>query len=99
MAQPPEQPPEQSPEPQPWGGRQWSRPQPPREPPPPRPWGAPATPREPWGYRPPEQPEGPQPPGGPPPWYRHPVGMLLIGAAVVTVLVLVLPSFLRGGTE
>jgi hypothetical protein len=92
------QPPEQPPQPQPWGGRPWSRPQPPREPPPPRPWGAPATPREPWGYRPPEQPKAP-PPGGPPPWYRHPVGMLLIGAAVVTVLVLILPSFLRDGTE
>jgi hypothetical protein len=92
------QPPEQPPQPQPWGGRPWSRPQPPREPPPPRPWGAPTKPQEPWGYRPPEQPKGPRPPGAPPPWYRHPVGILLIGAAVVIVLLLVLPSF-RGGEE
>jgi hypothetical protein len=85
------QPPEQPPQPQPWGGRPWRRPQPPQEPPPPRPWGAPPTPRQPWGYRPPEQPKAPRP--GPPPWYRHPVGMLLIGAAVVIVLAVVLPTF------
>ncbi|MFL5883176.1 MAG: hypothetical protein ACJ782_24570 [Actinomycetota bacterium] len=88
-----EQPPEQPPEPQPWGGQPWSRPQPPREPPPQQPWGAPPTPRQPWGDRPPEQPKGSRPPGGPPPWYRHPVGMLLIGAAVVIVLALVVPTF------
>jgi hypothetical protein len=85
------QPPEQPPQPPPWGGRPWRRPQPPQEPPPPRPWGAPPTPRQPWGYRPPEQPKAPPP--GPPPWYRHPVGMLLIGAAVVIVLAVVLPTF------
>jgi hypothetical protein len=88
-----EQPPEQPPQPQPWGGQPWSRPQPPREAPPQQPWGAPPTPRQPWGYRPPEQPKGSRPPGGPPPWYRHPVGMLLIGAAVVIVLALVVPTF------
>jgi hypothetical protein len=97
VEQPPEQPPQ--PQPPPWGGQPWTRPQPPREPPPPRPWGAPASPREPWGSRPPEQPKGTRPPGGPPPWYRHPVGMLLIGAAVVIVLALVGPSFLGGGDE
>jgi hypothetical protein len=95
--QPPQQPPE--PQPQPWGGRPWSRPQPPREPPPPRPWGSPPRPREPWGYRPPEQPRGGRPPGAPPPWYRHPVGMLLIGAVVVIVVALVAPSFTRRGAE
>jgi hypothetical protein len=94
-----EQPPEQPHQPQPWGGQPWRRPQPPQEPPPPRPWGTPATPREPWGYRPPEQPKAPRPPGEPPPWYRHPVGMVLIGAAVVIVLVLVVPSFLGGRNE
>jgi hypothetical protein len=94
-----EQPPEQPPQPQPWGGQPWRRPEPPQEPPPPRPWGAPATPREPWGYRPPEQPKAPRPPGAPPPWYRHPVGMVLIGAAVVIVLALVVPSFLGGRNE
>jgi hypothetical protein len=88
-----EQPPEQQPQPRPWGGQPWRRPQPPQEPPPPRPWGSPPRPREPWGYRPPEQPRAPRPPGAPPPWYRHPVGILLIGAVVVTVLVLVLPTF------
>jgi hypothetical protein len=94
-----QQPPEQPPQPPPWGGQPWSRPQPPRESPQPRPWGAPPTPREPWGYRPPEQPKAPRPPGAPPPWYRHPVGILLIGVAVVIVLALVVPSFTGGGTE
>jgi hypothetical protein len=97
VEQPPEQPPQ--PQPQPWGGQPWRRPQPPREEPPQRPWGAPPTPRQPWGYRPPEQPKGPRPPGAPPPWYRHPVGMVLIGAAVVIVAALVLPTFLTREPE
>jgi hypothetical protein len=97
VEQPPEQPPQ--PQPQPWGGQPWSRPRPPREAPPPRPWGAPPTPQEPWGYRPSEQPKGPRPPGAPPPWYRHPVGMVLIGAVVVIVLALVVPSLVRGRSE
>jgi hypothetical protein len=99
VEQPPEQPPQR--QPQPWGGQPWSRPQPPREEPPPqRPWGAPPTPpQRPWGYRPPEQPKGPRPPGAPPPWYRHPVGIVLIGAAVVIVAALVLPTFLTRGPE
>jgi len=53
-------------------------------------------PQQPWGYRPPpKQPS--RPPGAPQPWYRHPVGMLLIGAVVVTVLALIVPAFTGGG--
>ena len=54
-------------------------------------------PRQPWGYRPPASPEGPPP--GPRPWYRHPVGMLLIGAVVLILLALVVPVFTGGGSE
>jgi hypothetical protein len=75
---------EQPPQP-PWGQR------PPPQPPPPPP------PQRPWGYRPPSPP--PPPPGAPPPWYRHPVGMLLIGAVVVIVLALVVPAFTAGDPE
>ena len=96
MEQPPEQP--SKPQPQPWGGQPWSRPQVPQEPPPPREWGEPARPREPWGYRPPQPPKPPAP-GGPPPWYRQPVGILLIGVAVVIVLALILPAFTGGGDD
>jgi hypothetical protein len=53
-------------------------------------------PQRPWGYRPP-QPE--KPAGAPRPWYRHPVGMLLIGAVVVTVLALIVPAFTGGGQD
>jgi hypothetical protein len=94
VEQPPQQPQQPPrPQPQPWGGQPWSRPQPPREPPPPRAWGEPPAPRQPWGYRPPPSGKAPRPPGAPPPWYRHPVGMLLIGAVVVIVLALIVPSF------
>jgi len=55
------------------------------------------VPRQPWGYRPPPSPEGPRPPGVRP-WYRHPVGMLLIGAVVLILVVLVVPVF-TGGSE
>lgn len=98
MDQPPQQPPQ--PQPQPWGGQPWGRqPQPPpAEPAPQRPWGEPPRPRQPWGYRPPPG-KGPRPPGAPPPWYRHPVGMLLIGAAVVIVLALIVPAFTGGGPD
>jgi hypothetical protein len=92
--QPPEQPPK--PQPQPWGGQPWTRPEPPREPPPQRGWGEPPVPRQPWGYRPPPPRKAPRPPGAPPPWYRHPVGMVLIGAVVVIVAALILPAFLVG---
>jgi hypothetical protein len=95
--QPPEQP--SKPQPQPWGGQPWTRPQPPREPPPPQGWGEPPVPRQPWGYRPPPPRKPPRPPGGPPPWYRHPVGMVLIGAGVVIVAALILPSFFAGGSD
>ena len=93
------QPPQQPPQPQPWGGQPWGRQpqQPPAEPPPPRQWGEPPGPQQPWGYRPPDK--GSRPPGGPPPWYRHPVGMLLIGAAVVIVLALIVPAFTGGGAD
>ena len=99
MEQPPQQPPQ--PEPQPWGGQPWTRqPQtPPAEPEPPRPWGEAARPREPWGYRPPPSGKGPRPPGGPSPWYRHPVGILLIVAAVAIVLAVIVPAFTGGGSE
>jgi hypothetical protein len=90
-----EQPP-QSPQPprQPWGERpqQWGQPQRP-QPPPQRPWGERPQPQQPWGYRPPQEPRRQRPPGAPPPWYRHPVGMLLIGAVVVILLALILPAF------
>jgi hypothetical protein len=100
VGQPPQQPPNpQQPEPQPWGGQPWRRPEPPREQPPPRQWGEPPPPVRPWGYRPPQQPKAPRPPGAPPPWYRQPVGMLLIGAAVVIVLALIVPAFTGGGSE
>jgi hypothetical protein len=103
VEQPPEQqqqpPPQPQPQPQPWGGQPWSRPGTPREPPPPRQWGEPPTPREPWGYRPPQPPKAPRPPGRSQPWYRHPVGMLLIGAAVVILLALIVPVFTSGGTD
>jgi hypothetical protein len=92
-----EQPPQQPPQPQPWGGQPWGRQPPPAEPAPPRPWGEPPRPRQPWGYRPPDK--GSRPPGAPPPWYRHPVGMLLIGAAVVIVLALIVPAFTGGGAD
>jgi hypothetical protein len=99
VEQPPQQPPPQ-PQPQPWGGQPWGRqPQPPQQPPPQRPWGAPPAPRQPWGERPPQQGRPPRPPGAPPPWYRHPVGLLLIGAAVVIVLALIVPAFTGDGTE
>ena len=67
------------------------------EPPPQQPWDRRPSPPppQPWGYRPP--PPTP-PPGAPPPWYRHPVGLLLIGAVVVVVLALVVPVF-TGGRE
>jgi hypothetical protein len=94
--QPPQQPP--PPQPQPWGGQPWGR-QPPVEPGPERPWGEPPRPRQPWGYRPPPSGKGSRPPGAPPPWYRHPVGMILIGAAVVTVLALIVPAFTGGGSD
>jgi hypothetical protein len=97
--QPPEQPPPQQPQPQPWGGQPWTRPQPPQEPPPPRGWGEPPAPRQPWGYRPPPPRKAPRPPGAPPPWYRHPVGMLLIGATVVILAALILPAFFAGGSD
>jgi hypothetical protein len=89
--------PPQPQQPQPWGGQPWGRPQPPPEPPP-RQWGEPPPPARPWGWRPPEQPKG-RPPGAPPPWYRHPVGLLLIGAVVVTVLALIVPAFTGDGSE
>ena len=54
-------------------------------------------PRQPWGYRPPPSPKGPRPPGVRP-WYRHPVGMLLIGAVVLILVALVVPVF-TGGSE
>jgi hypothetical protein len=96
VEQPPEQP--SQPQPQPWGGQPWTRPQqPPREPPPPPAWGEPPAPRQPWGYRPPPSGKAPKPPGAPPPWYRHPVGMLLIGAAGVILLALIVPVFTSGG--
>ena len=94
------QPPQQPPQPQPWGGQPWRRQpqQPPAEPPPPRQWGEPPPrPQQPWGYRPPDK--GSRPPGAPPPWYRHPVGMLLIGAAVVIVLALIVPALTGGEPE
>jgi hypothetical protein len=94
--QPPQEPPR--PQPQPWGGRPWGRPQPPQPQPEPRPWGAPPAPRQPWGYRPPPSPTGPGPPRPPRPWYRHPVGLLLIGAVVLIVAVLVVPLFTGGGS-
>jgi hypothetical protein len=98
VEQPPEQP--SKPEPQPWGGQPWSRPQvPPREPVPPPAWGEPVRPREPWGYRPPPSGKPPRPPGAPPPWYRQPVGILLIGVAVVIVLALIVPAFTSGGGD
>lgn len=56
-------------------------------------------PQQPWGYRAPQPTKSSRPPGAPQPWYRHPVGMLLIGAAVVTVLALVVPAFTGGGRE
>jgi hypothetical protein len=96
VEQPPEQPP--PPQPQPWGGQPWGQ-QPPRPAPPPRPWGEQPTPRQPWGYRPPPAKKGPRPPGAPPPWYRQPVGMALIGAVVLIVLALIVPSLTGGGTE
>ena len=95
MEQPPQQPPPQQ---QPWGGQPW-RQQPPRPAPPGRPWGERPQPDQPWGYRPPPARKGPRPPGAPPPWYRHPVGMALIGAVVLIVLALIVPSFTGGGTE
>lgn len=64
-----------------------------------RPWGEAARPQEPWGYRPPPSGKGSRPPGRPPPWYRHPVGMLLIGAAVVIVLAVIVPAVTGGGSE
>jgi hypothetical protein len=76
---------EQPPPQPPWGQR-------PPPPPPPQPQ------QRPWGYRPPQQPRAPRPPG-PPPWYRHPVGMLLIGAVVVIVLALVVPAFTADAPE
>ena len=96
-----DQPPQQPPQPQPWGGQPWGRqPQtPPAEPVPERPWGEAARPQEPWGYRPPPSGKGSRPPGRPPPWYRHPVGMLLIGAAVVIVLAVIVPAVTGGGSE
>jgi hypothetical protein len=95
VEQPPEQP--SQPQPRPWGGQPWTRPQgPPQQPPPPRQWGEPPRPREPWGYRPPPA-KPPRPPGAPPPWYRHPVGIVLIGVAVVIVLALIVPAFSPGG--
>jgi hypothetical protein len=99
VGQPPQQPP--TPQPQPWGGQPWGRqPQPPPvEPAPERPWGEPPRPRQPWGYRPPPSGKGPRPPGAPPPWYRHPVGLLLIGAAVVIVLAVIVPAFTGGGSD
>ena len=96
VEQPPEQP--SQPQPQPWGGQPWSRPQVPQEPAPPPAWGEPARPREPWGYRPPPSGKPPRPPG-PTPWYRQPVGILLIGVAVVIVLALIVPAFTGGGGE
>jgi hypothetical protein len=93
VEQPPEQPP--TPQPQPWGGQPWG--QRPAQPPPP--WGEQPAPRQPWGYRPPPSPKGPRPPGAPPPWYRHPVGMVLIGAVALIVLALVVPSFTGGGAN
>ena len=93
--QPPQQPPR--PEPQPWGGQPWRRAQqPPQPPPPPRQWGEPPAPARPWGYQPPPA-KPPRPPGAPPPWYRQPVGILLIGAAVVILLALIVPAFTGGG--
>jgi hypothetical protein len=95
--QPPQQPPK--PEPQPWGGQPWRRPQqPPQPPPPPRQWGEPPAPARPWGYQPPPA-KPPRPPGAPPPWYRQPVGILLIGAAVVILLALIVPAFTGGGGD
>ena len=95
MDQPPEQP--SKPQPQPWGGQPWTRPQPPREPPPPQGWGS----RRCRGSR-----------GGTgrrrhasrrarrgPPQYRHPVGMVLIGAGVVIVAALIFPVLRRGPTR
>jgi hypothetical protein len=64
-----------------------------------RPWGEAARPQEPWGYRPPPSGKGSRPPGRPPPWYRHPVGMLLVGAAVVIVLAVIVPAVTGGGSE
>jgi hypothetical protein len=99
VEQPPQPPQEPAqPQPQPWGGQPWGRrQQPPQPPPAPRPWGEPPAPR-PWGYLPPPSPSGSRPPGAPRPWYRHPVGMLLIGAVVLIVLALVVPVFTGGGT-
>jgi len=99
VEQPPQEPRGQ--EPQPWGGRPWGRPQPPQAPAPapPRQWGEPPGPREPWGYRPPPSAKPPRPPGARRPWYRHPVGLLLLGAVVVIVLALVVPAVTGGGGE
>jgi hypothetical protein len=94
VQQPPQQPPQQ-----PWGNRPqrpWGT-QPEPRPPPQPPWGQPSQPpQRPWGYRPP--PKEPPGPGAKPPWYRHPVGMLLIGAVVVILLALIAPAF-TGGDE
>jgi hypothetical protein len=79
-----EQPPQR-----PWGQR----------PPPPPPQPTPTPQQRPWGYRPPPQPRAPRPPGAPPPWYRHPVGMLLIGAVVVILGALIVPSFTADAPE
>jgi hypothetical protein len=68
-----------------------------QQPPPQQPWGARPPPPPQWGYRPPEPPQ--KAPEGPPPWYRHPVGLLLIGAGVVIVLTLFLPVFTGDGQE
>jgi hypothetical protein len=95
VEQPPQPPPQR-----PWGQRpqQWGQPQqqPPPPQPPQRPWGERPQPQQPWGYRPPQEPRRQRPPGAPPPWYRHPVGMLLIGAVVVILLALILPAFTAG---
>jgi hypothetical protein len=96
----------QQPPQRPWGDRP-QQPQPPQQPwgdrpqqpqPPQRPWGdrpqQPQPPQQPWGYQPPK-PAGPGP-GSKPPWYKHPVGMLLIGAVVVILLALIVPAFTEG---
>jgi hypothetical protein len=88
-----QQPPQQPPRPQ--------SPQPPQSQPPQPPWagyGPQQPPQRPWGYQPPKPPKQPPPPGARPPWYRHPVGMLLIGAVVVILLALIVPAF-TGGDE
>jgi hypothetical protein len=94
VQEPPQQP--QQPQ-QPWGQQPWGQ-QPAPPPPQQQRWARQPPPQQPWGYRPPP-PKPQRPPGTPPPWYKHPVGLLLIGAVVVILLALVVPAFTGGGQE